>query len=222
MPASTVGVARLLSDTLANVSCTVVGDDSELNWALADVLGRRIGYTATRTAKIIAGTSKVADISTLSREALVASEAGVLKGLRTQSRVVSGTLGSGATSLPETYDNLYGSFILWVDEVDSNSSTLATPARRLFEANSDIRVRIRKAGRGFAASQPTTPEERVTAVIEAILVQLNDHVAERLELIARKQQYVRLGCRGDWPLLQPAGWTPVLEKLERPAPELPL
>ncbi len=31
----------------------------------------------------------------------------------------------------------------------------------------------------------------------------------------RKRTYVERGCRGDWPEVQPEGWSPVVQGLER-------
>lgn len=44
------------------------------------------------------------------------AEAGVLKGMRSQARVIVSTLGNAAAGNKSTYNDLYGSFIVWVGE----------------------------------------------------------------------------------------------------------
>lgn len=57
-----------VSEALANVSITIVGDDSALNQAVAAALAKKVGWFPVSTAKVLAGMNKVDNISQMTKE----------------------------------------------------------------------------------------------------------------------------------------------------------
>lgn len=42
-----------------------------------------------------------------------------------------------------------------------------------------------------------------------------EHLNSNSGIVDKKRAYVHYGCRGDWPDVQPAGWSPALESFGR-------
>ncbi|GLC45372.1 hypothetical protein PLESTB_000315400 [Pleodorina starrii] len=207
-----VGAARLVVDSLKRVSLTFIGDDHALNYAVAKIVGSRLGWFAVDLPKVICGMRKVTSLDQLTKEDRAAAEAEVLRGLRTQFRVIATPLPGGAIANEATWSDLWGSVIVWIDEEDKLRPKARTPERALFEGKAEVVVRSR-VQKGFAVKGGNSLDNRAKAVAELLMPRLSDHLAEHPELADRKRQYVELGCRGDWPELQPAGWSPVLQTL---------
>jgi hypothetical protein len=66
-PASSQPLHHVLSDALLNVSITIVGDDTELNIAVAQQLGKQIGWFPVTTSKILLGMHKQRSIEDLEK-----------------------------------------------------------------------------------------------------------------------------------------------------------
>jgi hypothetical protein len=55
-------------DILANISITIIGDDTELNWEVCKALSKRIGWFPTSTAKVLQGLHKVSSVAELEQK----------------------------------------------------------------------------------------------------------------------------------------------------------
>ncbi|KXZ52535.1 hypothetical protein GPECTOR_9g579 [Gonium pectorale] len=207
-----VGANRLIVDSLKRVSMTFLGDDHALNFAVAKIVGSRLGWFPVDMGKVICGMRKVASLDQLSKEELAATEAEVLRGLRNQFRVIATPFPGGSVATEATWSDLWGSFIVWIDEEDKARPKARTPDRALFESKAEVTVRV-KAIKGFAVKGGNTMENRARAVADVLMPRLSDYLAEYPDLADRKREYVERGCRGDWPELQPAGWSPAVATL---------
>ncbi|EFJ49242.1 hypothetical protein VOLCADRAFT_104463 [Volvox carteri f. nagariensis] len=207
-----VGATRLVVDSLKRISLTFLGDDHALNFAVAKIVGSRLGWFAVDIPKIICGMRKVTSLDQLSVEERAASEMEVLRGLRTQFRVIATPLPGGAIAREAAWQDLWGSVIVWIDEEDKLRPKPRTAERVLYEDKAEVVVRA-KVQKGFAVKGGNSLDNRAKAVAELLLPRLSDHLAEFPELADRKRQYVELGCRGDWPELQPPQWSPVVQGL---------
>jgi hypothetical protein len=55
-------------DVLANISITIIGDDTELNWEVCKALSKRIGWFPSSTAKVLQGLHKVSSVAELEQK----------------------------------------------------------------------------------------------------------------------------------------------------------
>ncbi|KAL6756260.1 hypothetical protein V8C86DRAFT_2652453 [Haematococcus lacustris] len=153
------------------------------------------------------------------RLALAAQELAVLQGLRSQKRVIISTLAQGAASDPGTYRDLWGSFIVWVDEEDSRLPKPETPARGVVAQHAEVALTFHKS-RGFGSRQASTADKART-MLDTLMKQLVQYLNANPEIVQNKLKYVAYGCRGDWPDVKPPEWSPVHDALQRPAPPTP-
>ncbi|KAF6260351.1 hypothetical protein COO60DRAFT_1700353 [Scenedesmus sp. NREL 46B-D3] len=208
------------SKTLAptSTSITIIGDDTDLNWAVCQALAKKIGWFPVSTAKILTGMHKAGSVQEVigkqGREALAQAEAGVLKGMKDQFRVCVATVGDGAAADPNLYDYMYGSIIIWMDEVDKRRPKPPSAARAVYHGRSEVRAALSVASGGFS-DKSMTLEEKATKATGQLIKALNQLLKEHEYLPAKKRLYVEYGCRGDWPELKPKEWNPVLENLQR-------
>ncbi|WIA09584.1 hypothetical protein OEZ85_008976 [Tetradesmus obliquus] len=214
-----------LSEALSptSTSITIIGDDTQLNWAVCQALAKKIGWFPVSTARILTGMNKAGTVEEIvqkqGREALAQAEAGVLKGMKDQFRVCVATVGDGAAADPNLYDYMYGSIIIWLDEVDKRKPKPPSAAREVYLGRSEVRASLSVAGGGFG-EKPLTLEEKATKATGYIIKAMHQLLKEHDYLPQKKRLYVEYGCRGDWPELKPKEWNPVLESLERkPVPE---
>ncbi|KAJ9526790.1 hypothetical protein QJQ45_017462, partial [Haematococcus lacustris] len=151
--------------------------------------------------------------------AAAAQELAVLQGLRSQKRVITSTLAQGAASDPGTYRDLWGSFIVWVDEEDSRLPKPETPARGVVAQHAEVALTFHKS-RGFGSRQASTADKART-MLDTLMKQLVQYLNANPEIVQNKLKYVAYGCRGDWPDVKPPEWSPVHDALQRPAPPTP-
>ncbi|KAG2484082.1 hypothetical protein HYH03_017101 [Edaphochlamys debaryana] len=211
-----VGESRLIVDSLKRVSITLLCDDHDLAHAVAKIVGSRLGWFPVDHSKVICGMRKVTDVKQLTPQDLADAEAEILKGLRNQFRVIATPFPGASIARETTWNDLYGSVIIWLDEEDKTRPKPASEERALYGRKAEVTARV-KVQKGFAAKggNPFSLENRARAAADALLPRLSEHLAEFPALTERKRQYVERGCRGDWPEVQPAGWSPVVQTLER-------
>jgi len=222
-------VYKALVDTLGSVPFTVMSDDADLSWALAQQMSKRLGWFPVSTAKILSGLHKTGGsgpaeqeaqlLAKLGRAALVAEEAKVLAGMRSQRRVIISTLAGGAVTDSAAYTDLWGSFLVWIDEEDKLKPKADTAGRRQVAGAAEMMIKLKKS-RGFARTNITT-EDKAREGLDALMARLVDYLNDNLDIVERKTNYVSRGCRGDWPEVKPAGWFPVMDGLERKQPPPP-
>jgi len=217
---------RALLDRLGSVGFVVAGDNTELNWLIAQQLAKRISYFSVSTLRILSGLHKL-DLKTTSREALVEKlgseqklieeEAKILHGLRNEKRVVIATIADGATGQHSTYRDLWGAFIIHLDMVDGTAAPKPpSPARQVLQSNAEVKVEMKK-GKGFSDTGITT-EQQAKAAVDQFMINMVNFMNSNPNIVNKKREYVHYGCRGDWPEIKPPEWSPVLDALGREAP----
>ncbi|GAX79484.1 hypothetical protein CEUSTIGMA_g6925.t1 [Chlamydomonas eustigma] len=209
------GINKLLVDTLKGTSFTVVGDNSSLNWEVAQALASRLGWFASSTHKVIEGLMKTSiDVSTAEslKHKIVELELSVLKGMSNQRKVVNATMACGAAASKESYQHLWGTIIIRVDELDPTAKKKPLNEERTCHSEvAEICLLIKK-GRGFSDVGMST-QQRALDHADVLVQQLVTYLNKDKSIVERKAQYVAAGCRGDWPLIistdSPAGLKPM-------------
>jgi hypothetical protein len=197
--AKSSSLADEVSAALKGISIVVVGDDERANDAVARSLAKHLGYSPVSVPALIASSVESGAVEseesdeTLSEEArALLLENGAHEQLSTYLRLCVATAGGGrgATARGDCWTWLFGSVTVWVDLEGADESA---PQREAYEL-SEVRVVV-KDGASLDDEETTG---QVLAGIKA-LVEADD------QLCGKKNLYVRFGCRGDWPDLQPPG-----------------
>lgn len=196
------GWQKFLIDSLQSVSFTVVGDDDELIVAFAEALADKIGWLPVTSSKVVCGMNEVKKPDEMPREKLVEAEATFLKGMSKEKRVVISTIAGGASYEPETYQHLWGNFIVWIDEEDAlKPKPAGAKYRKVFEKNAEIKMLLKK-GKGFG-KMSLTAKDKAKEHTDTLIQKLISFINSNNEIVKKKQQYVAGGCRGDWPDVKP-------------------
>ena len=201
-----------LATALAGAGLVFVGDDGSLNRALADRAAAVLNYVPLHTEDIVlqaasaseAGSSGAAPgaggalLEDMGEEELGAAEALVLESLSTTVRCSLSTCGGGraATARPFCWRHLHGHFCIWLDCSPGEPPAAEEPQREAY-ALADLQVRIDPAVLG----QPGAAEQVLSTVVPAVQAAL----LQQPGLVNKKQLYMKLGCKGDWPDLSLEG-----------------
>jgi len=195
-------LASRVVDALKGCSVTIVGDDERLNDAVARALAVRLGYSTVSVPALVRSTAAMErddddDDDDDGEEVDDATAALVLENsaheqLSTFLRLVVATCGGGrgATARGDCWTWLFGSVTVWVDGEETETDA---PQRDAYEL-SEVRV----TARGGDETDAEATAAQVLVGIDALLT------ADE-QLCGKKNLYVRFGCRGDWPDLQPPG-----------------
>lgn len=210
------GTAKLLSENIGSLSFVVVGGDSELNASVTKALGKSLGWFPASTEKIILGMNKCDSMEKLvkgkGRDFVVQQEAEMLHGMRTQMRVIVGTLGFGAATRPEVYTKSLKPMVVLLVEEDGSDS----PYRSIFLRHADICVRLKKS-RGFAAAQKQTTDDKAATAVKLLVANLWQYLAQNPGLIEEKRYLVDQICGIPSPKPGPKGAHPLAAALSRKA-----
>jgi len=200
-----IGVSALLKGT----SVYLVGDSSEINWAVARELALGLKYAPLQTSQLLEQVTKKSlhDLVIDEGENSVAeAEAVMLESINTNVRVVVATLGGtlGAATRPENWKNLHAGLTVWLSQSEAKDEASAEEEARMAKqsenqayAMADVIVKL--GGWDSDAARPAA---------EGCLRALKCLLESDKELPGKKSLYIRMGCRGDWPNLLPPGWNP--------------
>ena len=221
------GFNKLIVDSLKGTAFTVIGEDEQLIESVAQRLATRLGWYYVSTRKVVSGIMKAqrpAAISpsspssssyessppspppsetdleaTFGREALASAEAAVLKGMRTQRKVVIATMPRGCTGLTDqAYDDLLGSIILRVDEEVQEASGakggVVKEERDRRAAFAEIELKVKK-GKGFATAGASA-DEKAKEAMESLMQLVANKLNQDKELVERKGEYIANGFKG--------------------------
>ncbi|GLJ12419.1 hypothetical protein SUGI_0190630 [Cryptomeria japonica] len=203
------GVSALLKGT----SVYLVGDSSEINWAVARELAVSLEYTPLQTGLLLEqATEKSIDNLLIDEgeDSVAEAEAAILESINIHVRLAVATLGGiqGATSRPEKWKKLHAGFTIWLSQSEAKDEASAEEeARRAKEnqsqayAGADVVVKL--GGWDTDAARPAA---------EGCLRALKYLIESDKELPGKKSLYVRMGCRGDWPNIMPPGQNVLHEK----------
>eukprot|EP00897_Mesotaenium_endlicherianum_P000976 jgi/Mesen1/1087/ME000123S00258 len=201
-----IGVARLLKST----SLYIVGDSSEANSAVAARLATALGYVPLETQQVVEQLLKApvdALVSAGGAEQVADTEAMVLASATSNVRCAVSTIGgrAGAATLPAGWRSIYGGVSVWIDCASSSSSSsdeeAMTQTQKAYE-KADVKVAVQ------LPPGDSWPESATEAAVEAALKAIKRLIDSQPKLPGNKSLYVKLGCRGDWPDIQPPGWAP--------------
>lgn len=189
-----------LVDRLQGISLGFVGDNTELNCEVAEQTARLLEYVPLATPRIIqqlTGQSPEDIIEAEGLAALGGAEVVVLGSLSTQIRSCIATCGSGggAAARGDCWRYLFGFITIWLD--DTWQKAPGAPQREAYQ-QAEIRVAIAKDD-----SEVMTVPQVASALLEQILQRVAELVKKDEDLCGKKGVYMKFGCRGDWPDLQP-------------------
>ena len=195
-----------VADEMKGVSVTFVGDNEQANVAVANALAKTLGYTPLSTPALIEQVTSSTRKEILAEDGeagLVIAENAVLEQLSTMIRCCVATSGGGkgATARGDCWDYIFGQFTVWLDDVNAVEKAKLDPdsaPQRDAYAFADVRLVL------------SSTEVRTEHAATNIATQVMSAVAQLIEgdpqLSGKKGFYVKMGCRGDWPVLQPPGW----------------
>ncbi|KAG0472991.1 hypothetical protein HPP92_014441 [Vanilla planifolia] len=194
---------------LKGTSIYVIGESTEINEAVANVLAIGIGYTPLNTSELVqtcSGRSIDSWVEAEGVEPVAETEALILESLSSHVRVVVATLGGchGAASQHDKWRHLHAGFTIWLSEskADDEWSAREEASRSIKDGNlaytkADVKVK-------FARWDAHHAQE----VAQGCLKALKQLVLSDKKLTGKKSIYIRLGCRGDWPDIRAPGWDP--------------
>lgn len=192
------GVGRLLKSCSVNV----VGPRTDANWAVAQELARAMGHVPLNTQQLVeqlAGGLSIPQLIEAEGPASVAeAEGAVLRSLATNVRCVVATMGGphGAAATSSGWASLHAGICVWLSCAEQEDGAEAELYGR-----SDLRVAVPLPGGAWQ-------EDATRPAAEGALKALKRAVEDNPKLPGNKSLYVKLGCRGDWPDIQPPGWAP--------------
>jgi len=200
-----------LADTVARllrgVNVVTVGENERANHQLSELLAPLLKYSPMSVPQLIRGISDGKSREDIARdegdaEALIV-ENSVHEQLSQFLRVSLATCGAngvGALARGDCWAWIFGMITIWVDDEESAKLSEENPdkfpQREAYEL-ADIRVVLK--GKELNEEEK---EKTVRAVLEGVkaLVDNDEHFA------GKKSLYTRMGCRGDWPILQAPEW----------------
>ncbi|XP_050219748.1 probable inactive shikimate kinase like 2, chloroplastic [Mercurialis annua] len=195
----TAGLVQLLKGT----SIYVVGPSTDINQKVANKLAVALGYTPLDTQELLETFAKQTIDSWVVAEgpdSVAEAESAILESLSSHVRTVVSTLGGrqGASGRTDKWQHLYAGFTIWLSQTDAKEDG----KRRIQEgySNADVAVKIE----GWSA-------DNVKSAAQASLSALKQLILSDKKLTDKKRLYIRLGCRGDWPNIEPPGWDPSAE-----------
>ena len=195
-----------VGDEMKGVSVTFVGDNEGANIAVSTALAKALGYTPLSTPKLIEQVTDSTREEILAEDGdagLVLAENAVLEQLSTLIRCVVATSGGGkgATARGDCWDHIFGHFTVWLDDLDAveqaKSDNQSAPQR---DAYAFAEVRLVLSEKNIAT------ETEATNIAVNVMTGIKDLLHDDPRLSGKKGFYVKMGCRGDWPVLQPPGW----------------
>ncbi|KAL8141750.1 hypothetical protein V2J09_014782 [Rumex salicifolius] len=139
-------------------------------------------------------------------DSVAEAEAAVLESLSSHIRAVVATLGGkeGAARSADRWRHLYAGFTVWLSVSNATDEESAKEEARKqvsdgSEAYSKADVVVKLGG---------WDPDHAKAVAQASLSALKQLILSDKKLPGKKNLYIRLGCRGDWPDIKPPGWDP--------------
>eukprot|EP01025_Chloroclados_australasicus_P041452 TRINITY_DN4389_c0_g2_i1.p1 TRINITY_DN4389_c0_g2~~TRINITY_DN4389_c0_g2_i1.p1 ORF type:complete len:247 (+),score=27.29 TRINITY_DN4389_c0_g2_i1:93-743(+) len=174
-----------VQDQLCGSSIILLGHNTQLQNDLAINLAAELQYSPLLFQSIIDKYNKKNEEEEgkeLSQDEIVDLEKQVIESASTQLRCCIATTGSGAAFDEEFHKFLYGHMIIHIDKEDYEKNL----------EKAEIRLKIDE---DFDVNSQDDIEELKQDVLDAIINKL----LHNRDLPKRKQLYIKLGCRGDWP-----------------------
>lgn len=201
----TSGITQLLT----GISVHIVGDSTDINEAVAKEIAEGIGYLPVCTSELLeSATQKSIDTWMASEgvDSVAEAESVVLESLSSHVRTVVATLGGkqGAASRFDKWQYLHSGFTVWLSVSDASDEATAREEARRSVSNGSVAYAKADVVVKLGGWDP----EYTRAVAQGCLVALKQLTLADKKLAGKKSLYIRLGCRGDWPNIEPPGWDP--------------
>ena len=141
------------------------------------------------------------------------AENAVLEQLSTLIRCAVGTSGGGrgATARGDCWDYLFGQFTVWIDDAEAmaaaESDPSTAPQREAYEL-AEVHLVMSK--------KECKPGDEAAGIGAQALEAIGSIIKDDPQVPGKKGFYVKMGCRGDWPVLQPPGWDGTKEGMVDP------
>ncbi|XP_021857018.1 probable inactive shikimate kinase like 2, chloroplastic isoform X2 [Spinacia oleracea] len=200
-----IGVFQLLKGT----SIYIVGDSSEINQKVAEELAVGLRYTPLDTESLLETFGEQSIESWVTAEgsdAVAEGEAAVLESLSSNVRAVVATLGGkhGAAARADKWRHLYAGFTVWLSQSEAADED---------SAKEEARKQVYDGRESYSKAEVVVKFDswdacHAKAVAQASLSALKQLILSDKKLPGKKSLYIRLGCRGDWPNINPPGWDP--------------
>ncbi|KAL5724736.1 hypothetical protein ACHQM5_007959 [Ranunculus cassubicifolius] len=201
----TTGVGQVLKGS----SLYIVGESTKINQNVAKELAVGLGYTPLNTSELLESIGERSIDSWVIAEgvnSVAESEGAILESLSSHVRAVVATLGGvyGAASNSDKWRHLYSGFTIWLSESETTDED---------SAREEARKQIKEGSRAYSNADVVVklggwdPNLSQT-VAQACLSALKKLILSDKKLPGKKSLYIRLGCRGDWPNIEPPGWDP--------------
>ncbi|KAL8112716.1 hypothetical protein AgCh_020144 [Apium graveolens] len=201
----TVGVSQLLKAT----SIYLVGDSTEINQKIARELAVGLSYTPLDTKALLESFTKQ-DVDSLlieeGSDAVAEAEGVILESLSSHVRAVIATMGgkNGAARRFDKWRYLYGGFVIWLSKTEATDES---------SAKEEVRTYIQEGSQAYSNADVVVKlggwdADYSKKVAQASLSALKSLILSDKKLPGKKGLYIRLGCRGDWPNINPPGWDP--------------
>ncbi|CAN6486611.1 unnamed protein product [Victoria cruziana] len=198
------GVMQLLKGT----SIYTVGHSNEMNWEVAKKLASGLGYAPLNTSELLETIAKRSIDTWVASEGVdpvAEAEGAILESLSSHARAVVATLGgfNGAAGRADKWRHLYSGFTVWLDLSETTENSAEEVARNVQNSdkhgysNADVIVRLEQWDKTLS---------QIAA--QACLSALKRLILSDKQLPGKKSLYIRLGCRGDWPNIEPPGYDP--------------
>ncbi|CAM6094774.1 unnamed protein product [Calypogeia fissa] len=202
-------LAKGVSTLLKGTSVYVVGESTEINWAVAQELAAGLEYVPLQTQQLIEHVAK-ASIDEIIKgdgeDSIGDIEEAILRNLSQHVRCVVATLGgnNSAAAQYRRWNGLHAGFSVWLSQSQAHDE----------ESAKEEVVRVKKTGSlGYSKADVAVAlsgwdSTAVRPTAEGSLRALKYLLMAEKDLPGKKSLYVRLGCRGDWPDIMPPGWDP--------------
>nr|AFK33503.1 unknown [Lotus japonicus] len=202
------GSTQLLQGT----SIYLVGDSTEINQKVAQELAIGLGYTPLNTKELLEAYTKQTVDSWLLAEgpdSVAEAESSVLESMSSYARAVVATLGGkqGASRRSDKWQHLHAGFTVWLSQTEATDEDSAREEAHKSVKDSTIAYTNADVVVKFQGWDPAY----VKSVAQACLRALKQLILSDKKLPGKKSLYIRLGCRGDWPNIEPPGWDPSSE-----------
>ncbi|KAJ7569327.1 hypothetical protein O6H91_01G073100 [Diphasiastrum complanatum] len=204
-----LGVPKMLKGT----SVYIVGHSTDINWAVAQKVANALGYTPIQTKQLLEELTKrsLVELEAVDGdEGVTEAEDAILATLNTHVRVTVATLGGakGVAARTNTWNHLYGGITIWLAQSKAQDDIAAQ--EEAVKAKDEGITAYSKAD--VIVALGGWESDSAESASEGCLRALKYLLDADKELPGKKNLYIRLGCRGDWPDIMPPGWDPKSEK----------
>eukprot|EP00210_Caulerpa_lentillifera_P000467 g450.t1 len=207
---------KWVAEHLESINVVLLGDETNLNFALASMLAPVLKYSPLHTPLILRQLKNKTVNEIIAEdggeEELGLSEVMVFESFSSYLRCVISTCGDGigAAARAACWRYIFGALTIWIDLGDESRSKPQDEAY----SQCDIRLKIRARNNHLLADKDHTDASKLaSAILPQLLSAIKSKLKEDQDLCTKKGLYIRMGSRGDWPNMKPPDWSPTNNSL---------